>query len=928
MTPPFPFLRSTLRASAALTLALLFGTASLTARAAVAQAEEDDQETQLFAIRNTRGARTLMETGEEHIKRERWSEAISSLQELIETHRGDVLPARMEDSKGQLSTYAFHTGAAAWATEQLIGLPAEVRELYRTRYQKPAQSALRSAKLSGDRRALIEVAERWPLTDSAELALWTLGDLEFELGSLQDAENAWTRANQRSLSADKEPVSGALRRLQLIREWNEAPEGESSMRISSAGLRLPGMHEGRGPVPEDSAEPWTYRLPRSPFRNKRSKNNLYPIYADDQVFVSDTFQLIALDAYTGELSWQSNEPLGWDKSNSANLVRGIDDKQVMIAPAVAGTVVIAPIQVPFSRLGYATFQGIRITVPIPERRLFAFDRKTGAPLWNHAPPLFWEGDTGSFEQNMSLAGPPVATGTRVIVPCYLMQGRVDFHVACYDVATGERLWSTQLISGQRGLNMFGRHEKEFCAPPVRIEGDRAIVLTQLGTVAALDIYTGQVLWQSLYEQFPLPKNTNFSSSRREQRWTNSPPVVADNAVFVTPIDSEYLVAFDLESGTSLWSYPHNLFNESRRRGSSSVVHTLIGADDDTIYLGGGRLAAFHSPAGLAAMSTDSRLTPAWSFSVDPVDGSAQAPRPILGRDSIVLSTRNGRIAVDKATGTERQNGSVPWGPERTEESTVGNLFLGDGMLFTANGDEVSGLFDWNILEVRALRRIEADPSDITAILTLAQVREQHGEMLYEKGDVRIALDRLDEARRLLTANALHPTHATQVTARLHTILRSSARARESLAETNVALELLDRALAYAPNSDSVRDTLLQREALLRGRDPLLWLETLDDLERRCTAKSIPQEAWEALADETASEARVGLSPNELNDLEENLPVGLWVYLMRARSFDDVGDTIRELEQLHSCSRALRDVRSHAGAHHAQAGYRMDRRSVG
>ena len=864
------------------------------------QAELDDQETHLFAIRNTRDARALMERAEKHLDAKRWSEAILSLQELIESHRGDVLPARMEDDEGRLSTYAFHTGAGAWATAKLMELPDATREQYRQRYDKAAEAALSSAQASGDRRSLIEVAERWPLTDSAETALWTLGDLEFELGSLVDAENAWRRASAYSDSARKELGAGALERLRLAREWRESSDPDDAILIPTVGLRLTGSNEGRGPVPEESAEPWTYRLPRSPFRTKRLVNNIYPIYAEDQVFVSNSMQVVALDAYTGELNWQSEEQRGWDASKRANLVKGIDPRETMIAPAVSGSILIAPIQVPYSRLRYANFQGIRITTPIPERRLFAFDRTTGTPLWDHSPPIAWEGDTGSFAQNVSLAGPPATTGTRVIVPCYFMQGRVDFHVACYDISTGERLWSTQLISGQRGLNMFGRHEREFCAPPIRIEGDRAIVLTQLGTVAALDVYTGQILWQSLYEQIPLPRNSNFSSQRRTQHWRNTAPVVADDAVLVTPIDSEYMVAFDIEHGTALWSYPYSLFNEDSGRDSSSILDTMLGADDNTVFMGGGRIAAFHSPAGLAAMSTDSRLTPTWSFSVDPADGSRGSPRAILGRDSIVLSGRRGRVAIDKLTGAERQDGSVPWIQEKARESTVGNLFLGEGMLFTSNGEEVTGLFDWNILEVRAMHRIEEDPSDIAAILTLAQVREQHGEMLYQMGNARESIARLQEARELLIENLEHATHSKAVTARMHTILRTAALAHESLAETTVALGLLGDALTYAPGSDDVRDTLLQRESLLRGRDPLLWLETLDELERRCTAKSMPREAWAALIDEPAGETRLGITRFEFSDLERDLPVGLWVYLMRALSFHKVGDTIRELEELHSC----------------------------
>lgn len=882
------------------TLALLIGAAGSLSARSIVQTDEPAQTTKVFSIRNTRDARGLAEKSEEHIRTKRWNEAILTLQKLIEFHRGDILPARMEDSVGRLSTYAFHPGAGAWATEQLLSMPPEAMQLYRDRYHKPAQQALSVAQQSGSRRSLIELSERWPLTQSAETAQWTLGDLEFELGSMLDAQRAWRRASDLAELAGRTLGSGAEKRLEMARQWQLSSERAETVTLQSNALTLPGPNQGRGPVPEDTAEPWVYRLPRNPFHNRRSGHNLYPIYFDDQVFVSTSWQTVALDAYTGELNWMSKEVPGWSQRNRNELVRGIDDVASMIAPAVSGSVVIAPIQVPFSRLRYATFQGIRITVPIPERRLFAFDRKTGTELWDHTPPLLWEGEEGNYAENMSLAGSPVAAGTRVIVPCYLMQGRIDFHVACYDVSTGERLWSTQLISGQRGLNMFGRHEREFSAPPVRIEGDRAIVLTQLGTVAALDIYTGQILWQSLYEQIPLPRNHQFRSTPRAKYWRNAPPVVADNTVLATPIDSEYLVAFDLEEGTVLWSYPYSLFNQSSRRSSSSDITTLLGADDDTLYFGGGRLAAFHSPAGLSKLSNQSRLTSIWSYPIDAVDGSDKAPRAILGRDELTYASRNGRVAVDKYTGTLRRPSSLPWEFEEGQIQLIGNLHLGDGMLFTATGEEVSGLFDWNILETRALQRIETDPSDIAAILTLSQIREQHGEMMYQNGDVRQALVRLQEARDFLEPNIGHESHAAQIATRMHSILRTSARARESLAETSVALNLLEEALVLAPNSDDIRDTLLQRESLLRGRNPALWLATLDELERRCTAKFMPMEGWELLLADPGPEPVIGFSRDDLDELENQLPVGLWVQLVAARSFGQAGDPVRELEKLHAC----------------------------
>ncbi len=846
----------------------------------------------LYSIPETRDARALMRTAGDHIRARRYDEAIASLQRLTDVHRGDVLPARSVDSAGRLSIQPFHSGAAAWAAKELCALPPAARARYRERYEKSAQSLFASARASGERRALVEVAVRWPLTDAAERAWWTLGDIEIELGNVADARRAWLRASEIGTLAGRDPSAGYDRRLALVEDF-AARDGRrlGLEREFGAELRAVGPDEGGGPVPEDFADAWTQILPRSPYRDHHSEHNLFPVLSGDQVFVSNGWQVFAFDAYTGRPLWESAELPGWVGGKRTDLVHGIDVESVLVAPSVSGSVVVAPLQVAHSRLQFTDFQGIRITVPIPERRLFAFDRATGELLWDHAPPPLWDGESGTFSEQMIVAGPPVVGGSRVLVPCYLMQGRVDFHVACYDLASGDRLWSTQLVSGQRELNMFGRPEKEFCAPPLRLEGDRAIVLTQLGTVAALDLYTGEILWQSLYEQEPLPATRGWKPQDRDETWRNAPPVVADGLVVATPADSHYLVAFDLAEGTAVWQYPHTRLVEN-----GPGLDTLLGADDDALYFGGAEIAVFHAPGGLAGATTGTRFARTWNV---PVEGyePLRSPRAVLTRDEIVLATHEGRLVLDKRTGLERRKQSLPWIRAGAERSTVGNMVVGSGMLFTANAAEISGLFDWSVLESRALDRIAADPEDVSAMLTLAQVREQHGVLLYESGDVRGALDRLREARRLLEPRLGDPTYRDEVAGRLHRVLRISARAREGLADVAGALELLELALPLAHDSNDVRDTLLEREAIVRDRDRAAWLETLEVLGRRLGDKPMPREAW-ALAVESASPSPLASIDPEL--LDDMLPIDLWVLLVRANALGRWGEVGRELEDLHAC----------------------------
>ena len=218
--------------------------------------------------------------------------------------------------------------------------------------------------------------------------------------------------------------------------------------------------------------------------------------AGDQVLVCSTLRLSCIDAFTGELEWQAGPPAGWSRligRRRADLFKGINRDQLLVWPAVGGKVAVAALQIPYSDEDKENWQGIEIMKEIAQRRLFAFDLETGAELWNHAPTLEWH--TGqkrfqidgrqSYAQSMLVAGPPVIVGSRVLVPCYRMQGRIDYHVACYELENGELLWSTSVVSGQRPRNMFGRARREFAAPPLVVTGHRIIAQTDLGTVAAL-----------------------------------------------------------------------------------------------------------------------------------------------------------------------------------------------------------------------------------------------------------------------------------------------------------------------------------------------------------------------------------------------------------------------------------------------------------
>ncbi len=897
-------------------------------------AAQDAQQTQSFSIPDTRATRALADSVQGHIAARRWSDAIRALQQMLEDHRGDVLaPERPKSAAGRPSEQPVHAGAAQRARAGLWSLPLEARRLYRERHEAEALAAFERARERGDRRALTEVARRWPLTDSAERAWWSLGDLELELGNPREALAAWGRAVANALAVHDVA-------LDTLAEWEDArarllartpppPPGVDSrvvfaLHLLSAsdggitpqsGTRVDGAdaRSQRPSPPGRDADAWpsAFSLPEHPFKKAGS---LLPARSGDTLLVSTSLRLLALNAYSGALLWDSGEADGWeplDDQRRVELWEGVDEENGLVAPAASEHVAVCALHIPMSvpPRQDRTFQNIKILTPIPERRLFAFDLDTGRELWNHHPPPMWDGESGGFTDRMSVAGPPVIAGTRVLVPFRRMQGRIDFHVGCIDVDTGAVLWSTDLISGQRELNMFGRPVKEFSAPPLVVAGDRVIALTQLGAIAALDLFTGEILWETVYEQIPLPKAQDFSAPRREQCWKNGPPMVTEGTIIAAPVDSRDLIGVDLETGGLLWSLSKSTIDGFMRGRGEANRYALLGARDDVVYVSGNQILALESRGGL---HQGAPITVKWSFEDDGFH-LREPVRGVLAGDRIVAPTSSERIEIELSQGLKIAD--WPW----AEDESGASLMIGPGELFTLSSSRVNGYFEWDVLVDRARRERDKKPSDPRLALVLGELLGSRGTAQWQKGKTESARAVLAEAREVLERGLANDPAAlgAPLSAALHSVLRSEARVRESLADGPGALQALRQARASAPDGAALRDTLLEEVALLEARSPEAALEALAVLEQSCaelplvcTITPLPNTDGES---GVTGEVRLPrfvpaqVAALDNGDARCQLPVGLWVLFERAALARDAADSAAEFAALHALLERYADV---------------------
>lgn len=877
--------------------------------------DEEEIETRSFSLPDTRASRALAQRIEEHRAAGRWNEAAADLQRLIEDHARDLLGAARPAPLGRPSQQDVHAGAGPWAERQLFDLPPEGRRAYRERFGPAAERALGEALATGGRSGLAQVAARWPISGAAERAWWALGDLELEAGNLDQARLAWRRAlalrlerrdlvlaepadwaaaRAAAVPAEAGDLAGLGLRLELaaasLDPDHELARPVAERRPTGGQMRLTGPGEGAPAAPFTEGDGWQAALPAHPFGGGfRSNFRLHAVRSGWRVFVSTSLELLAFDALTGELAWGSGQVPGWERlgKEREEYFRGVAQRRTLIAPAVGSGVVVAPLQIPVSQLEHRDFNTISILRRIPDRRLFAYDAATGRPLWNHLPPPNWDGESGTFAQRTMVAGPPVIVGSRVLVPAYRMDGRVDYHVACYALESGELLWSTPVISGQRELNMFSRHELEFAAPPLRVEGERVIALTQLGALASLDLFSGRIQWATLYDQVPLPRRRGHNATERETTWENAPPVVAGGVVVATPSDSRDLVGLELETGAMLWSLSQASVNQLAR-GRSSRIDLLLGADERMIFLSGGDVLALEAPGGLLHSRP---VRTAWIY--DDFDNDAPQGWPVLTRDRVVVATPTQRHEIHRHSGA-RARAPLPWRGGRS-----GNLLVGGGMLFTLDGHYLNGYFDWNGLLASSAAARRGAGDDPRLSLDHARLLAMRGEALRREGRSDAARGFLDEARGVLLPLIADEAIERSARAGLHGVLRAQARIHADLADVPGAARALREARALAPSAADLRDTLLEEIAVLTGVDDEACLRALERLEAACADLDVPARPAHPGASGLGALVAAETGAGE----PWRLPVALYVTLARARLFAARGQAGAELETLH---RLVRD----------------------
>ena len=368
-------------------------------------------------------------------------------------------------------------------------------------------------------------------------------------------------------------------------------------------------------------------------------------------------------------------------------------------------------------------------------------------------------------EGLDPVGSPLVYGGRVFVGAAKMprQGLLmDCFLLCFDLPTGKLLWQRFIGSGYPVVYAGGGNSLDRLVPST--DGHRVFAESPVGTLVALDLAVGEVVWA---KRLRWPQATN-AWNPPVAAWPGKvghAPIVAGDRLLVAEVDASAVRCLDARTGATHWS--------AATLSGGWPVGVAHGA---LVVNAGGTLAAYDVRTG----------TLLWQ---------ATLPAEVTGRgfvaaDAVYVPTAAGLVRVD--WGGQAVRTIYHYGDDVAAAQSVAPL--ADGLL--SNHADRALLFGRVGAFAEAIRRGAAEHPDDP------QWRRRLAELCRQQGDFPAAESNLQEAvllaARLPEADR---SRGEQLVAyqRMQRLYRQWAEALGAQGKTADATAKLRRALDYATN---------------------------------------------------------------------------------------------------------------------------------
>ncbi len=643
--------------------------------------------------------------------------AVERLQRLLDESGRGVVP-----TPGEVNRW---NGLRLAVIRILRELPPAARDAYESLARRQAGSSYRAPLEELAQHQLRHLAEAFPVSRRGLDARLRLGDLALVDGDAITAQEHFRAA--RDAMPDGHPAAASLRERSRIADALArhaaggalAPSGEPGA-LAELEAVLPvrgtppwaaygGGYDGsRTMTPLSGDAPTNYEIPILASGFDYNDFSMHAVGDVDGVFINDGQVVWAMDPVGQRVAWRFEGPvLGTEHARDAEDAINPD---LILACAVDERYCIAALQVPQDVIGAGQTQRYRATISIiekiPSRRLYCFDRETGKVLWTH-----FDYDGGPLAERYAghdACGAPLIHGDTVLCATHDQTGAIAYYISAYDLRTGTERWRRLVCSSQQEVNMFGNARQEFAAGPIAVHGGVVFGTTNLGICYSVDLADGDLRWITEYPTIPLPRTELRDQQRRPVYFANNPIVITEGVLATTPLDSDHVVALDVETGARLWQMR---FDEADR----VIVRWLLGAIDGRFILSGLGLLSIDARPQPGNTAPDARIIASTEALRDNTYRTSSVPRGAVADNRIWLTTSGGELRVLDARG----NHDPRMARLGTRFHGAGNLMMVDGVAATVRNGSVILWSDLDGLIQQARLALREEPGDPAALLRVA-----------------------------------------------------------------------------------------------------------------------------------------------------------------------------------------------------------------
>ena len=474
---------------------------------------------------------------------------------------------------------------------------------------------------------------------------------------------------------------------------------------------------------------------------------IQPVVQGGFIYTQFPRAIVALHRRTGAVAWTYS----FGDSGSTGLTYIDEHTPNWGAVTVAGDRLYASL--PGDPVPYYSYES-----PRNAAELICLNALTGAIVWRLDRTMIQE----AFAE-VSFDSSPVIVRNRLFVVGRRRRsfGFEDCYLYCLDAVTGAMIFRTHVGSASTGS--FG--SRQATRSVIALHEDTAYVCSNLGTVAAVLTYSGEVQWLTMYGRNETPGGTDSTRSvRNTYPWQFNPPVYTDGRLIVLPMDRADVLVMDAESGAVVRAIP------TAKLGGGD---TVLGVRGDVLCGAGFAVACYDIEAGRQL----------WEKPLP--EGQALNGRGQWVGDNLLIPTKNALASYAVADGSRTD---IPL----NQDDHGGNIVALPSELLIAGGGGLTAYVRkrdiWNALRTR----MSATPSDPLPALELAEIAMSNGA--HDQ-----AIEVLAEAARRV--DGLDPSLGDELARRLFDDVLAFARRLESreLLDTATIDTFYEHASRYASN---------------------------------------------------------------------------------------------------------------------------------